>query len=750
MRDYRKEIEADLGPQPPPLPPVVMDVPRPLRIALGCTGTLLLILACIASGYSPQGLGVAYRIGTILGYVAFWPAVVLGLFAISPRGRSPRTRAIVLLSVWGVCLMAVLAVINLHVRAREAAAQFMGDAPVSDRTGPLSTRRTTGSQAAPGAASPKPVASAPASSPLDDDFSPGSDTRLIKLIESSREDRYHVVVAAYERACAERRTNAVLALERVHFIERFANAEDATIKGADEDLDRSVEDLTSRFPDAPGTILYLLQREFGPNFDRKVTRYSLAVSSWPSKDRAQFFLLWAQRAKDSTRKADLARQSFNAQPSIGAGLLWLKQLPKDPPSPEMLRLFGHPVFRAAQAWEKRQLMDLLFDAGQNQQALALFRELKTESHGLVENAETATRLAAAGEIALARTAFPNHPPAAWNREYLLRQRFNFELKFGSPAQAMAAYRALRATGFASDPLLRDRVALLGRHPWEAWNFDDLLGLVTVGAAVVAMLLAPAIVLLPIHYWSLLRDRRAAARVWPEAKWGLRQAWLVLGMLGVVELLGLWIFQPDVMRTWWQKNAFNVTGTLSDAALLGQQGLVWIATALVLVVALAEAGAWRVLGRADWSWPRTIGMALAGTLVLRIFLLGYTAIWPHAVEGELASFSPVTKQLLLALLKTLGPGGLILSIAVLVPVLEELVFRGILLQAVARHIPFGWANLAQAALFASVHENSRVFPFFVVFGAVCGWLARRSGGLVAPILVHGLNNLTVAFLIMRGA
>jgi hypothetical protein len=168
---------------------------------------------------------------------------------------------------------------------------------------------------------------------------------------------------------------------------------------------------------------------------------------------------------------------------------------------------------------------------------------------------------------------------------------------------------------------------------------------------------------------------------------------------------------------------------------------------VLALALWAAQAWGIVWRNAWSWGRTIEGVLAATLILRIALLGYTAIWPATVESELATFSPTTKQLCLALLNAGGPLGMIVAIAGLVPLLEELFFRGVLLEGLAKHIPFGWANALQALLFAAVHENLRVLPFFVFFGVVCGWLARRSESLLAPMLMHGLNNLTVCLVLM---
>jgi membrane protease YdiL (CAAX protease family) len=129
------------------------------------------------------------------------------------------------------------------------------------------------------------------------------------------------------------------------------------------------------------------------------------------------------------------------------------------------------------------------------------------------------------------------------------------------------------------------------------------------------------------------------------------------------------------------------------------------------------------------------------------VLGYAAIWPEALVGETAGTASLTVQMMTALLKHAGPAGLIVCLALLVPVIEELLFRGVLLQAFAKHIPFAWANVAQAMLFALAHENLRLFPFYTAFGVLCGLLARRSGGLLPPVAVHLGNNLIACLVLI---
>jgi hypothetical protein len=82
---------------------------------------------------------------------------------------------------------------------------------------------------------------------------------------------------------------------------------------------------------------------------------------------------------------------------------------------------------------------------------------------------------------------------------------------------------------------------------------------------------------------------------------------------------------------------------------------------------------------------------------------------------------------------------LLLVAVLVPILEELVFRGFILGGLTRHLSFGWANTLQACLFAILHFDFTHVAFYVSLGLVAGWLVRRTRGLGASIALHVLNN-----------
>lgn len=97
--------------------------------------------------------------------------------------------------------------------------------------------------------------------------------------------------------------------------------------------------------------------------------------------------------------------------------------------------------------------------------------------------------------------------------------------------------------------------------------------------------------------------------------------------------------------------------------------------------------------------------------------------------------------------------LVLSAALVAPVVEEVLFRGLLLRALLRRMPAAPAVGLSALVFASVHLLDPgaviVLPGLLLVGLVNGVLAVRGGDLSRPILLHvGFNLLVV--LIALGA
>ena len=94
--------------------------------------------------------------------------------------------------------------------------------------------------------------------------------------------------------------------------------------------------------------------------------------------------------------------------------------------------------------------------------------------------------------------------------------------------------------------------------------------------------------------------------------------------------------------------------------------------------------------------------------------------------------------------TLGqePGSaalLFLGAAVAPAIAEELLFRGLVLQSIKRHLSTRWAVLVSALIFGAYHLNLHQFPTAFVIGLALGALAIRSKSVLPGMLLHMLHN-----------
>ncbi len=89
--------------------------------------------------------------------------------------------------------------------------------------------------------------------------------------------------------------------------------------------------------------------------------------------------------------------------------------------------------------------------------------------------------------------------------------------------------------------------------------------------------------------------------------------------------------------------------------------------------------------------------------------------------------------------------LLLCVGIVIPFLEEALFRGLFLGFLLR-VSNPWLAIAlNAFLFAMTHDAG-LAPVFLL-GLAMGWLYWRTGSLLAPWLFHMLHNSSVVFFIL---
>ncbi|MBU0494017.1 MAG: CPBP family intramembrane metalloprotease [Chloroflexi bacterium] len=94
----------------------------------------------------------------------------------------------------------------------------------------------------------------------------------------------------------------------------------------------------------------------------------------------------------------------------------------------------------------------------------------------------------------------------------------------------------------------------------------------------------------------------------------------------------------------------------------------------------------------------------------------------------------------------------LSLAVVAPLAEELLFRGFIFRGLCQRLSVGWAAVLSTVIFAIPHmDPTKLVPIFVL-GLVLTYLYLRTGSLIPGILVHAAVNTAsfVLLLLMQNA
>ncbi|GMQ94173.1 MAG: hypothetical protein BMS9Abin12_1657 [Acidimicrobiia bacterium] len=153
----------------------------------------------------------------------------------------------------------------------------------------------------------------------------------------------------------------------------------------------------------------------------------------------------------------------------------------------------------------------------------------------------------------------------------------------------------------------------------------------------------------------------------------------------------------------------------------------------------------VVNPSDW-WGILAGMGLqvAIAVVTAPFIVW---IWPDGPPSQGVATIAESSETLLEQLAILA------VVAVAAPIIEEIIFRGMLLSVLRRSLSRWPAILLSAAVFSAVHlldpDALAVVPGLFLLGVVLGWAALRRGDLSLAIALHSGINLLAAVTLLYG-
>jgi uncharacterized protein len=560
---------------------------------------------------------------------------------------------------------------------------------------------------------------------------------------------YEECLAQYDAYLKNHPHDVSVQVERCRFIQMALYDYDTRDNPNYDAYVQCVYALSLEYPDHPEVLLLRMDNAWGEElmliFDMADISIARNPDLWSNESLKQFHLQKADHhyyeseyqeaytsilaaivLDDSVKGFLLTARILLELKGQKAALEMLKSYPSTTRDPEQLTL------RA----------DLFLQLGAFSEAFALYQLVDEIDPDYIENDQLARALEGMGEFEGAREYLLRDTSRNWYQEMALRDLHLHDLKYQNGELACESYNAFRDLGYRVDPLGLHRLKLLFTHPSQPWRARDLPGLFAMIGAILLLFIVPAIWILPIyfigHHWKLIHR----SKDYPP-RWGLKWFWIVsYGML--LSVIPYFIFHPHEINYLFIDQYYDIDPVFQDQ---GRWLLFTTLTMGLFGIAALYKRSLRILLTEHWSVRKCLIRGITMAILLAIITTSFRNILfatPHLLLSSTMHCFDVTILSISAeiemMLNRHGVVWVFLFLCLFVPLYEEIIFRGVILDACTRYLNFRSANIIQAVLFGMMHGEISLFPIYFLFGMITGILRKRSGGLLAGIVLHATNNL----------
>ena len=209
---------------------------------------------------------------------------------------------------------------------------------------------------------------------------------------------------------------------------------------------------------------------------------------------------------------------------------------------------------------------------------------------------------------------------------------------------------------------------------------------------------------------------------------------VIVFLGIQGMASVLVMMVEALRN----------GHLTEALTARQTIVVMIIfsvlTMLVFIWARWFRPSWSYLRSRPWVVLTWSVLAALGAIVPSMFCQEWLPEWPSWIQKIVDESERQFSEMM-------STRGGYFVVALLAPVVEEMVFRGAVLRTLLSWRPDRrWLMIGVSALlFAAAHLNPAQMPHAFVIGLLLGWLYARTDSIIPGIAYHWANN-TAAYVL----
>ncbi|SDX00692.1 hypothetical protein SAMN05421781_3026 [Marinococcus luteus] len=163
----------------------------------------------------------------------------------------------------------------------------------------------------------------------------------------------------------------------------------------------------------------------------------------------------------------------------------------------------------------------------------------------------------------------------------------------------------------------------------------------------------------------------------------------------------------------------------------------VALIVILILLIPERGQRLAFNKPKMPWPNSVAWIFIG------FALAYAGqIVAGLIEQNLLGIDTASENTAQIIELVNSMPAFVIIVAVIGPILEELVFRKAIFGSLYKRTNFFIAAIISSLIFAAVHLDFTHLLVYTMIGFVFAYLYVKTGRIIVPIIVHSLMNAFV--------
>ena len=393
------------------------------------------------------------------------------------------------------------------------------------------------------------------------------------------------------------------------------------------------------------------------------------------------------------------------------------------------------------AWILQQQGILLIDFGESDEAIKMFDRVKAKDSTFSNDESLYKVFIEKKDFDQARHFLVNDTIDEWNKASSYQKLLNHDISYSNMDTALESYRRMQDLSYYDDFFGIKRLRIFFKSPFKTWTFTELSHVFLLGVLLIVVFLFPYLWILPVYGANkFFKIKPIALEKRIPVDWSLKHFWLVSFLYLISQLLMVFLFYyQDYINTFFDVAYSYVEEELLETQLFTANTVLIYSLLLFLSIFMfLNKKRLRFVFHTNIRYLRVFALSILFIIINVIILKTLKTVIP--IDDGLSVIQSLNMKLEMnALLNEYGFGISVITVAVLVPFYEEIIFRGIILSSTEKHLGFKWANVIQAILFGLVHYNLGLFIFYFIFGLITGYAVKRTNGLLTGIVFHAVNN-----------